>query len=138
VRSWPVFVLAAACACFWAACVDRLPDQDRRILGATPVAKLPVADLSKEFQASRADANRKYWGKAVEVTGDVSASAPVNGTTTSLVFADKSGAALAEAWLLDDQAAAIVAGLAQNRRVRLKCYCEGLTTKVVLKSCVRP
>jgi hypothetical protein len=120
------------------ACVDRLPDQDLRILGTTAVAKLPVEALAADYRADRAAADRQYWSKPIEVSGEVtetreSAGGPV------LVFLDKSGTAIVEATLLDEQAAAIRTALGDSKRVRLKCYCDGLSSAIVrLKSCVVP
>jgi hypothetical protein len=120
-----------------AGCVDRLPDQDLRILGATAIAKMPVEDLIADYRTDRTGADRRYWGKPIEVSGEVittreSPAGPV------LVFSDKSGAEIVEATLLDDRAAAVLAAVGESRRVRLKCYCDGLTTTVRLKSCVLP
>ena len=120
-----------------AACVDRLPDQDRRILAATAIAKLPVDALAQDYQTDQAAADRQYWGKAIEVSGDV-ARTRESETGPVLVFVDKTGAEIVEAALLDDRASAIIESVGKSRRVRLKCYCAGLTTKVVLKSCVLP
>ena len=53
-----------------------------------------------------------------------------------LIFADKSGAPIVEAGLLDDQAKAILASTADSRRVMLRCYCDGVNGRVMLKSCV--
>lgn len=117
-----------------AGCADELPDQDRRIT-VTPVsAKLPAENLWKEYQADRAAADRKYWGKVVEITGKVT------GTTTSpapgAVMFGQEDAAGVQANLLDDQATEILAAAVVGRRLTLKCFCAGLTGNVVLKSCV--
>ena len=40
--------------------------------------------------------------------------------------------------LLDEQATAILAAVKTSPRATLKCFCEGLTDVVVLKSCVVP
>lgn len=130
------FTLAALAASS-AACVDRLPDHDLRILSATAIAKMPAEDLARDYQTDKAAADRQYWGKAIEISGDV-ASTRESATGPVLVFVDKTGAEIVEAALLDDGAAAIVESVGKSRRVRLKCYCDGLTTKVVLKSCVLP
>ena len=127
-----LLTLAAA-----AGCVDRLPDQDLRILGATVIAKMPVEDLAADYRTDKTAADRRYWGMPIEVSGEVtttreSPAGPV------LVFADKSGAEIVQATLLDDRAAAVLAAVGESRRVRLKCYCDGLTTTVRLKSCVLP
>jgi hypothetical protein len=120
-------------------CVDRLPDQDLRILSASAVAKLPVESLAADYRADRAAADRQYWGKPIEVSGEVTETRQTPAGPL-LVFADKAGgAALVEASLLEEQAGAIVEAVGTSRRVRLKCYCEGLSGSAVrLKSCVLP
>ena len=133
-----VLRLVAALLPALAGCVDRLPDQDLRIVGDVAVAKLPVESLAGDYRTDRAAADRQYWGKPIEVSGEVketrqTAAGPV------LVFADESGATLVEASLLDEQADAIATAVGKSPRVRLKCYCEGMAaTAVRLKSCVAP
>jgi len=119
-------------------CVDRLPDQDLRILTATAAAKLPVDALVADYRADRGAADRQYWGKPIEISGEVAtrrdtASGPV------LVFVDKSGVESVEASLLEEQSKTVLEAVEKSKRVRLKCYCDGLaTTAVRLKSCVLP
>ncbi|MEO8482267.1 MAG: hypothetical protein ABI634_08665 [Acidobacteriota bacterium] len=127
--------LALACLLATAACVNSLPAQDRRILDAVPVAKLTVEDLSRDYQQDRKTADRRYWGKAIEVSGVVSSTRdePIS---AALIFADKSGVPLVEANLLEDGAKALLASTADSRRVMLRCYCDGLAGRVVLKSCI--
>jgi hypothetical protein len=128
--------LLAACSLAAAlACVDRLPAQDRRILDAAPSAKLTVENLSRDYQQDRKAADRRYWGKAIEVSGVVSSTRD-EALGAALIFADKSGAPIVEAGLLDDQAKAILASTADSRRVTLRCYCDGMNGRVMLKSCV--
>ena len=125
-----------------AACANSLPEQDRRILEATPSAKLSSDDLWKDYQQNAADADRKYWGRAVEVAGKV---AGVVKDKRQLLFGDEN--AHVRASLLDDQADAILGEAAEGQRVRLKCFCGGVerggtsdkpTQTVILKSCVKP
>ena len=72
------------------ACVDRLPDQDLRILQATPVAKLSVDLLVQEYTTNASDANRRYFGKAIEITGTVGRTQPsTTGTATAFLFMQK-------------------------------------------------
>ncbi len=122
-----------------AGCVDRLPEQDLRILGATAIAKMPVDDLAADYRADKTAADRRYWSKPIEVSGEVATTRESPGGPV-LVFSDKSGAEVAQATLLDERAASVLAALGESRRVRLKCYCDGLTTAttVRLKSCVLP
>jgi hypothetical protein len=118
-----------------AGCVDRLPEQDRRITVTPAVAKLMADDLWKEFQQDAAAARRKYWGKAIEVSGK-----PTRTDTdgpSSYVFFSQAEPHGVRANLLDDQAASIVADAQSGARIRLKCFCEGLDGNVLLKSCIR-
>jgi hypothetical protein len=129
-------VLLPACSMAAAlACVDRLPAQDRRILDAVPVAKLTVEDLSRDYQQDRKAADKRYWGKAIEVSGLV-ASTRDDALGAALIFSDKSGVPIVEAGLLDDQAKALLASTADSRRAMLRCYCDGWNGRVMLKSCV--
>ena len=132
VSAFVLVTLAAA-----AGCVDRLPDQDLRILSATAVAKLPVDALASDYRADRAAADRQYWGQPIEISGEV-ASTREGAPGPVLVFLDKSGAEIVEATLLDERAAAVVEAVGKSKRIRLKCYCDGLATTVRLKSCVLP
>ena len=118
-------------------CVDRLPDQDLRVLTATPVAKLSVDLLWKEFQADPDAASRTYFGKVVEITGTASRVGDDAPTDRYVLFA-QDGEVGVRANLLDDQAAAILAKAREEPRITLKCYCEGLDGSLVLKSCVQP
>jgi tRNA_anti-like len=122
------------------ACVDRLPDQDLRILQATPVAKLSVDLLVQEYAANAGEANRRYFGKAVEITGTVGKTQPM-GTGTALLFMQKAepDKTALEAHLLDDRAAAIVEAVKTTPRITLRCFAETTSgPTVVLKSCVAP
>jgi hypothetical protein len=128
-------LLTVAIASVAAACVDRLPDQDRRITVAVPAYKLSADLLWKEYKADAAQANRKYWGKAIEISG---AASRVESDASRIVFEQESPQGVA-AGLLDDQAKDILAAVKPGDRVMLRCYCSGLAGgDVVLKSCVRP
>lgn len=138
----PAFVsrlsmLIAGGVCAWttAACVNNLPMQDRRILEAVPVAKLSVEALAGDYRRDAAGANRQYWGKALEVSGEIAGTRD-EAVAPSLLFNDKDGRLIVQAFLLDDQAKAILAATADSRRVTLTCFCDGLHEHVVLKSCV--
>jgi hypothetical protein len=119
------------------ACVDRLPDQDLRILNATPDAKLSADLLWKAFQDNATEARRTYWGKVVEVTGTATVIGTDAPTERFVIFGqtDKFGV---RANLLDDRAREILSSIPDNRRLTLRCFCEGLDGHVILKSCVRP
>ncbi len=53
------------------ACVDRLPEQDLRILAAAPAARLSTDLLWEDYQKDRDQADRSYRGKAIVITGTV-------------------------------------------------------------------
>ena len=112
-----------------------LPDQDLRIRNAVAVAKMTAADLWQDFQRDATAAKRQYWGKAVEVSGKVT-SADEPGAAKAAVFFAQADTRGVRARLLDDDAAAILKVASAGQRVTLKCFCEGLETDLVLKSCV--
>jgi hypothetical protein len=120
-----------------AACVNRLPDQDLRIVGASPDAKLSVELLWKEFQSNPAAARSRYFGKVVEITGSATRVGDDVPTDRYVLFA-QSGELGVRANILDEQAAEIIAKTKEDPRVTLKCYCEGIDGNLILKSCVRP
>jgi hypothetical protein len=107
-----------------------------RILQAVPVAKLPTEVLWQEYQKDRKAADRKYWGQAIEVTGKVTSVA--KDPPARILFVPSDAAAGVQAGLLDDRAAATIADAAPGQRLTLRCFCEGLATHVVLKSCIKP
>lgn len=134
-RSRPVRAATAALfALALAGCVNRLPDHDLRIRSATPVAKMSAADLWQDYQRNRGEADGKYWGKAVEISGKVTAADSPAGAP-ALVFAQAEQHGV-RAKLLDEDAAAILKVATVGQRVTLRCFCEGLATDVILKSCV--
>ena len=106
-------------------CVNRLPEQDLRIVGAMPDAKLSV------------EARSRYFGKVVEITGSATRAGDDVPTDRYVLFA-QSGDLGVRANLLDEQAAEILAKTKEDPRVTLKCYCEGINGNLILKSCVRP
>jgi len=131
-------VLLIAAALFTApACVDSLPDQDRRILAAVPVAKMSPDDLWKDFQSDKEKATRTYFGKAVVITGKVTSADTTNPAAPFVLFAQSDTTGV-RAYLLDDQAAGILKSAAAGERLGLKCFCEGLDGYLILKSCVTP
>jgi hypothetical protein len=122
-----------------AACTDRLPDQDLRILSASPVERLSAAVLWDDFHKSAADASARYHGRAIVVTGakpELGSGQPGQ-RFVRFVVADSKGAVRAN--LLDEQAEAILGAAKESPRVTLKCFCDGLAgAEVVLRSCVMP
>lgn len=121
-----------------AACVDRLPDQDLRILTATPAERLSATLLWDDYQQDRAAADRRYRGRALVVTGTATTIGSGEPGQRFLTFARAEGPGGVRAQLLDDQASAILTAAKENPNLALKCFCEGLTDVVVLKSCVNP
>lgn len=122
-----------------AACTDSLPDQDLRILSATPVMKLSADILWKEYAADRAAADRSYRGKAIVVTGTATSTGSDAPTDRFVLFGQTEDKLLGvRANLLDEQAVAILERAREEPRVTLKCFCQGLDGHVVLKSCVVP
>lgn len=134
-RSIRASIVACAFAAVAAACVNSLPDQDRRILDARPSAKLSTTQLWKEYAADSKAADKQYWGKVVEVTGkvwSVHADAPA-----SVMFVEQDPHGV-QANLLDDQAAAILKDVTPGQHFTLRCYDAGFKGDVVLKSCIKP
>jgi len=120
-------------------CVNSLPDQDLRIRETPIVAKMPAEFLWKEYQADAREADRKYWGKAVEISGKPSSADSEDTGSPSksyLIFlqSEKFGV---RANLIDDDAAEILKEAASGQRIRLKCFCAGMDGNLVLKSCVK-
>ena len=118
-----------------AACVNRLPDQDLRIRTATPAAKLSAADLWADYQKDPRDADRRYWGRAVEISGPLSSTDVSNPAAPALLFTQAGGRGV-RARLLDEDAPAILKSAAVGQRVTLLCFCEGVSGDVILKSCI--
>jgi hypothetical protein len=118
------------------ACVDRLPDQDLRIVSATPAAKLSTDVLWADYQADRNAADRKYWGKAIEITGKVTRS--TEDPARIIFLSSPESQAGVEARLLDERAGETLAASPAGERVTLRCFCEGMQGNVILKSCIKP
>ena len=121
-----------------AACANHIPDQDLRILTATPSAKLPSDDLWSDFQKDPAGARSRYFGKAIDISGRVVA-IDADPAKPPAIFFGKLGEPGVRARLLDERAADIVKEAAVGARISLRCFCEGLDDKhdVLLKSCIR-
>jgi len=121
---------------FGAACARTLPEQDRRITQARPVAKLSADLLWKDYESDRKAADARYWGRAVDVTGKVTA---VESAAPARVVFELEPAKAIEARLLDDQAAAILGSTPVGERTTLRCFCAGLSPdRVLLMSCIKP
>lgn len=128
--------LVVAAVCLSAACIDRLPDQDLRILSAAPTAKLSADLLWKEFHDNPDQARRTYFGKVVEITGTATRIGDDVPTDRYVLFG-QSGEVGVRANLLDEQAAEILARGKETPTMTLRCYVEGMDGHLQLKSCVR-
>jgi hypothetical protein len=112
-----------------AACADTLPEQDRRITVTPTAFKISTTGLWQEFQKDAAAARKKYWGKALEITGVVTAA---EATPKPHVAFDH-----VEANLLDDTAPGVIKSSVVGQHVTLRCFCGGLADATVkLSSCI--
>jgi hypothetical protein len=136
-RSAAALGMLALATTMIAGCTDRLPDQDLRIMSTPAAAKMPADVLWKAFKANPSAAARQYFGKAVEISGTVtSVGSDVPGQRYVLFGQDDKNGVRAN--LLDDHAREILAGVAVQNRVTLRCFCEGLQSDLILKSCFKP
>ena len=121
------------------ACAPHLPDQDLRILQASPSAKLTPEDLWKDFQTDRRAASVRYHGKSVDISGKPT-SITVEPPTPAMIFAQKGAGQNVgvEARLLDDRVSQTTKDVVAGQRITLRCFVEGLETNLILKSCIRP
>ena len=128
---------AYCCLALLAACVDRLPAEDRRITIVQPVAKLSAADLWSDYQKDQAAANRKYFGQAVEISGKVTG-IDQSGTGSAVVMFAQTETLGIRAILLGDHQADILKAIKVNERVTLRCFVEGksLEGHIGLRSCI--
>ena len=129
-------VLVAALVALAAACVSRLPDQDLRILNATPIAKLSSDILWKEYAADKSAADKKYWGKPIEMSGRISTVLP-EAPARLMFLPERDAKNGVEARLLDDRVKDTLTGANAGERITLRCFCEGLQSNVILKSCIK-
>jgi len=120
-----------------AACVKHLPDQDMRILTAPESARTTAEDLWKDYAADAGAASRRYFGKAIVVTGVVTTVGSDAPGDRFLLYGQPKEFGV-RANLLDEQAAAILERAGKQQRISLKCFVEGLDDNLVLKSCVTP
>jgi hypothetical protein len=128
-----LFVLSTSCA------PSHLPDQDLRIVNTPPAYKMPPDDLWKEYQRDPSGAPKKYFGKAIDISGKIVAIQP-DATKVPVVFFSNPSENGLRARLLDERAAEIVKDATVGSRITLRCFCEGFTPdqNVLLKSCIRP
>ncbi len=127
-----------------ASCARTLPEQDLRIVSATPQEKLTAEILWKDYHADRAAADRQHHGKVMLVTGTVTgfertgAKFVMFGQGEAAESAVPATATGVQANLLTDTADGILASVQLREKMMLKCYCEGLSGNVILKSCTKP
>lgn len=130
----PLVVVAAL-----AGCAQTLPEHDNRIFTAEPVAKLSAIDLAQAFVSDAASATDRFVGKAIEVSGVIRDLAPADAALTrTFLLASGDGPRQVRISLHEDRAAEITKGLANGQRATFRCFCEGVTDHIQLKSCVVP
>jgi len=132
-------LIAALVGAFSTGCAQHLPDQDLRILEASPAAKTTPDDLWKEFQADRRAAAGRYHGRAVDLSGRISV-VVTQPAKQAIMFLQKGAGENVgvEARLLDDRASQTTKDTSPGQRITLRCFVEGLETNLILKSCVKP
>jgi hypothetical protein len=133
-----LLVLAAVSVAL-AACAQTLPEHDNRIFTAVPIAKLSSIDLAQAFVTDSAAATNRFVGKAIEVSGLVRDLTPTEGDPgTTFLLAAGDGPKHVRVSLHEDRAAEIAKGLTNGQRATFRCFCEGVTDHIQLKSCVVP
>jgi hypothetical protein len=94
--------------------------------------KLSAHDLASAYAADPGGADARYRGRVIEISGVVRNLQP--GVVLTLAAGD--AGQVVEASLHEDAAPAVLKTVADDRRVTLKCFCEGFNQRVRLKSCV--
>src|SRR6187401_2140371 len=105
-------VLLAGCA------ADHLPDQDLRILNTPAAFKMPPDELWKEFNRYPKAARTKYFGQAIDISGEVVAIQP-DATKVPVIFFANAAEKGLRARLLDLRAAEIVKNATPGTRITL-------------------
>jgi hypothetical protein len=121
-----------------AACAQTLPEHDNRIFTATPVAKLSAADLAQAFVANPGDAANRFVGKAIEVSGVIQDLQGEPGAARTFLLSGGDSGTHVRVSLHEDRAAEAAKTLANGQRATFRCFCEGFSDHVQLKSCVVP
>lgn len=130
-----ILALVLVCA---AACAQTLPEHDNRIFTAAPIAKMSAVDLAKAFTSDPDAAQRRFVGEAIEVSGVVRVLPDdVAQSRRFQLYAGDTDPQV-QVSLHEDRADAIAKTLNPGQRLTLRCFCEGLSTHVQLKSCVVP
>lgn len=122
-------------AAFTLACGPAVSDHDNRIFALPASLKLSAADLSTAYVSDSGAADGRYRGRVLEVSGVIN---EVHPGGASLMLAGAEKGPLVEASLHEDVAAGMLKTLANGQRVTIKCFCEGLSQQVRLKSCAAP
>ena len=117
------------------ACGPAVSDHDNRIFATPASIKLSAVDLSTAYGTDAGAADGRYRGRVLEVSGVIDKANP-GGVAVTLRGADKGPGV--EVSLHEDVAAEMRKTMADGQRVTIKCFCEGLTQQVRLKSCVAP
>jgi hypothetical protein len=117
------------------ACGPAVSDHDNRIFATPASAKLSAVDLSAAYSSDQGAADGRYRGRVLEVSGVIN---KVNPGGAHLLLAGAEKGPPVEASLHEDVAAEILKTLADGQRVTIKCFCEGLSQHVRLKSCAAP
>ena len=102
-----------------------------------PTSRLSAAILWKDYQTDTAKADRTYARQPIVISGVVTSqgSGAVGDRYRFFGQPDQVGI---RANLLDEQADSLLKSVPPDKRVTLKCFVEGLSVNVVLKSCVKP
>ena len=128
-------VAIAAIAIALVACGPAVSDHDNRIFATPASLKLSASDLSGAYLSDAGAADGRYRGRVLEVSGVID---KANAGTGSLTMKGVENGPVVEASLHEDVAAEMKKTMADGQRVMLKCFCEGLSQAVRLKSCVAP
>lgn len=117
------------------ACGPAVSDHDNRIFAMPASIKLSAVDLSMAYAADAGEADGRYRGRVMEVSGVVR---KVQTAPAAVTLAGSESGPLVEASLHEDMAAGLLKTVADGQRITIKCFCEGLDQHVRLKSCVAP
>ena len=121
-----------------AACAQTLPEHDNRIFTAVPIIKLSATNLVQIFTTNNAEATDRFVGNAIEVSGVIQDLQGEPGTARTFFLSAGDSPRHVRISLHEDRAPEIAKTLANGQRVTFRCFCEGLTDHVQLKSCVVP
>lgn len=135
----PQLLLLSVLSVALTGCAQTLPEHDNRIFTAVPVAKLSSIDLAQAFATDSAAAAGRFVGKAIDVSGIVRDLKPTEtGLGTAFLLAAGDGPTHVRVSLHEDRAVEIAKGLVNGQRATFRCFCEGVTDHIQLKSCVVP